>query len=319
MTVSVVTTTEADLALAAEKLRDGGLVAFPTETVYGLGANALDPTAVARIFEAKQRPQFDPLIVHLASMESLGTVAAGLSAVAHRLAMTFWPGPLTLVLPKRDAVPSLVTSGLDTVAVRVPDHPIAHRLLALAGIPVAAPSANPFGRLSPTRAAHVVDGLGDAVDVVVDGGPTTWGVESTIVHVDGDAVTVLRHGALPVEEIEDVIGAVVLRTSKQRPDAPGQLEQHYAPMTRLRLASSDEPSNERTGYVAFSQEPEGNFGRVVVLSPSGDLRQAAAIMFDVLHELDAAGLEEIVVELAPETGLGRAINDRMRRAAATFA
>lgn len=321
----VTSTSAEELVAAADVLLRGGLVAFPTETVYGLGANALDPIAVARIFEAKARPHFDPLIVHLADAEDLELVAHRVPPLALALASHFWPGPLTLVLPKGPVVPSIVTSGLDTVAVRVPDHPVARRLIELSGVPLAAPSANPFGLLSPTRAEHVVAGLGVAVDLIVDGGPTREGVESTIVEVRGDEVAVLRHGAVPIEVLGGA-GFRVLDNGTQvatnpAPMGPGQLAHHYAPRTPLRLEANGAaaiPAGEGRGYLAFDKpSTDADWAAVEVLSASGDLREAAAGLFQALHRLDELGLDEIVAALVPEHGVGRAINDRLRRAAAT--
>jgi L-threonylcarbamoyladenylate synthase len=329
--VRLLTTSEPDIDVAASALRDGKLVAFPTETVYGLGANALDAKAVARVFEAKQRPHFDPLIVHIASADELHAVARDIPFVAQQLMDAFWPGPLTLILPKTDRVPSLVTSGLDTVAVRFPAHPVAQAVITEAGVPVAAPSANPFGRLSPTRVAHVVDGLGDAVDFIVDGGSTPWGVESTIVDVhDGATVRVLRHGALAMEEIAAVIGSVTLEDAAagaeelgETPQGPGQLSKHYAPHTRLigvdrGIGLPADPHN--AAYLGFSTVPgDLSFLATETLSVSGDLREAAANLFDALHRLDDVDASVIYAEWVPNEGIGRAINDRLRRAAATFA
>ncbi|WP_431728159.1 L-threonylcarbamoyladenylate synthase [Verrucosispora sp. TAA-831] len=313
---------EGDLTEAASVLRTGGLVAFPTETVYGLGANALDARAAARIFEAKARPSFDPLITHLADAADLealvGVVSAGVAALAER----FWPGPLTLIVDRPDVIPPIVTSGLATMAVRVPDNEYARRLIATAGVPVAAPSANRFGQLSPTRAEHVVRGLGGAVDVVLDGGPTRCGIESTIVDARGDRPVVLRLGALPVEELEKVTGPVTVRQgSSGQPVAPGTLAAHYAPRTPLRLRDAGTLPVEdgvRRGYLAFRDRPAEGWAAVEVLSTAGDLTEAAARLFEALHRLDAAGVTEIVAEPVPESGVGRAINDRLRRAAATW-
>lgn len=331
MPARLLSTTDADLDVAARALCQGQLVAFPTETVYGLGANALDAVAVARVFEAKQRPHFDPLIVHIASQAELATVVAEVSPLAQLLIDSFWPGPLTLILPKTDKVPTLVTSGLDTVAVRYPAHPVAQQVITRAGVPVAAPSANPFGRLSPTRVSHVIDGLGDAVDFVVDGGSTPWGVESTIVDVhDGVRVRVLRHGALAMEEVADVVGADVIEDAASsnsdehsaRPQGPGQLLQHYAPRTRLvgverGIGLPVAPRN--AVYLGFSVVPSDvTFLASERLSQSGDLREAAANLFDALHRLDAVDAEVIYAEWVPNAGIGRAINDRLRRAANTF-
>ncbi|RIH86054.1 L-threonylcarbamoyladenylate synthase [Calidithermus roseus] len=314
----VVPPTPENLEKAARILRSGGLVAFPTETVYGLGANALDAEAAARIFEVKQRPTFDPLIVHVASREMLQQVAAEVSPQAEALIERFWPGPLTLVLPKAPAVPGIVTAGLPTVAARMPDHPVALELLRCAGVPVAAPSANPFGYLSPTRAEHVARMLGDRVELILDGGLTTHGVESTIVLL-GEKPTVLRYGAIPLEELEPVTGPLALSVGESlKPLVPGQLPQHYAPRTPIRIARPEEVptrGRKKLGYLAFKDVPRG-FGVVKVLSPTGDLREAAAHLFEALHQLDMLGLEAIYAEPVPEEGLGRAIMDRLKRAAA---
>ncbi|MEU8259660.1 L-threonylcarbamoyladenylate synthase [Micromonospora sp. NPDC048999] len=307
------------IAEAAAVLRTGGLVAFPTETVYGLGANALDARAAARIFEAKARPSFDPLITHLADAADLphlvGTVPSAVAALVER----FWPGPLTLIVDRPAVIPPIVTSGLDTMAVRVPDEPSARALIAAAGVPVAAPSANRFGQLSPTRAEHVVAGLGGAVDVVLDGGPTRCGIESTIVDARGERPVVLRLGALPVEALIEAVGPVDVRPgSSGQPVAPGTLAAHYAPRTPLRVGSATGDGG-RCGFLAFREPPvAGAWAAVEVLSPEGDLTAAAARLFDALHRLDAAGVTEIVAEPVPDVGVGRAINDRLRRAAATW-
>ncbi len=303
-------------------LRRGGLVAFPTETVYGLGANAFDARAVARVFEAKARPSFDPLITHLADASALPDLVGPLPAMVSALAERFWPGPLTLIVARPSTIPPIVTSGLDTMAVRVPDHPVARALIAEAGVPIAAPSANRFGRLSPTRAEHVVAGLGDAVDLILDGGPTRYGIESTIVDARSGRAVVRRLGALSVEEIEQVTGSVELALGNSGvPAAPGTLTAHYAPRTPIRIVDNSTAAPvdaELRGYLAFRDRPTSRYAAVEVLSPGGDLTQAAARLFDALHRLDAAGVTEILAERVPDTGLGRAINDRLQRAAATW-
>ncbi|MFG3706799.1 L-threonylcarbamoyladenylate synthase [Micromonospora sp. NPDC047670] len=313
---------DSGIAEAASVLRTGGLVAFPTETVYGLGASALDARAAARIFEAKARPSFDPLITHLADAGELEKLVGAVPPAVAALAERFWPGPLTLIVDRPAAIPPIVTSGLATMAVRVPDNAYARALIAAAGVPVAAPSANRFGQLSPTRAEHVVRGLGAAVDVVLDGGPTRCGIESTIVDARGGQPVVLRLGALPLEALEEAAGPVTVRPgSSGQPVAPGTLAAHYAPRTPLRLASGGEPpvaDGVRRGFLAFRERPAGDWAAVEVLSAAGDLTEAAARLFDALHELDATGVGEIVVEPVPEVGVGRAINDRLRRAAATW-
>ena len=294
-------------------LREGGLVAFPTETVYGLGADATDSRAVARIFEAKGRPTFNPLIVHLPDLEAVAAIAV-LGPEARRLAAEFWPGPLTLVLPLRPeaGISPLVTAGLDTVAVRVPAAPLAQELLRATGRPVAAPSANPSGRISATRADHVLDAMGDRLDAVLDGGPCAVGLESTILRPDPSVL--LREGGLPAERIEALIGVPLDRdTTPGRVQVPGQLSSHYAPGVALRMeVRAPDPDAVMIGF--------GPVGGDLSLSPEGDLVEAAAALFDVLHQADAmaarTGRQRIDVAPIPDRGLGRAINDRLTRAAA---
>ena len=319
-----------EITRAAEILRSGGLVAFPTETVYGLGANAFDERAVARVFEVKGRPRFDPLIVHIADAHWVARLAAGFPAQAQKLAERFWPGPLTIVLPKTAAVPDLVTAGCPTVALRIPAHPLAQSLLRAVDLPIAAPSANAFGRISPTSAAHVREQMGDAIDLVIDGGSCHIGIESTVVQVVDDRVTILRQGGTTLEEIEALVGIVTIAAPFEGVEgsagraAPGMLTRHYAPRTPLIVWTRDaarageglSPTGASRGLLAFREGADrGPFARVEVLSPKGDLREAAANFFSALRRLDAAGLELIVAELLPESGLGRAINDRLRRAA----
>lgn len=312
----VVPPTPENLKRAAQMIRMGGLVAFPTETVYGLGTNALDAMAVARIFEAKERPSFNPLIVHISDREMLQRVVQEVPALAERLIARFWPGPLTLVLPKSAPIPEIVTAGLPTVAVRMPAHPVAQALIQQAGVPVAAPSANPFGYLSPTRAEHVERMLGERVDLILDGGRTEFGVESTIVLL-AEKPVVLRYGALTLEALEQVAGEVTEQLEERdKPLVPGQLPQHYAPHTPIRIAAAEEvppAQRKRVGYLAFREVPKG-FKVVKVLSPTGNLLEAAAHLFEALHQLDRLGLEAIYAEPIPEVGLGRAIMDRLRRA-----
>jgi L-threonylcarbamoyladenylate synthase len=328
------------LAKAAAVLRGGGLAAFPTETVYGLGGDAFNPLALAKIFEVKGRPRFDPLIVHIASMETLATVAdlslldRGAREKLDLLAAKLWPGPLTLVLPKQAAVPELATSGLPTVAVRFPDHDAARKLIALSRGAVAAPSANPFGGLSPTRAEHVRDQLGEKVDIILDGGPARVGVESTVLDMRGPCPRILRPGGAPREVIEAHIGPVLSGPAADGGGlvSPGRLPSHYAPRTPLAVYSREEMiarPDEAAHSVAllFFDGPSrdaalaaragvGNAGVIRTLSETGNPREAAARLFETLHELDrAGGLVRILAELAPEDGLGAAINDRLRRAA----
>ena len=308
--------TAENLDRAARVLLGGGVVAIPTETVYGLAANAYDARAVARIFEIKRRPAFDPLIVHVLDEAMLAQVVAAVPPAARALIERFWPGPLTLVLRKHPAIPALVTSGLPTVAVRMPSHPVARALLERAGVPLAAPSANPFGRLSPTRAEHVARMLGRSVEYIVDGGATEFGLESTIVAIE-PVPALLRPGSIAPAEIEQITGPLVVeQTGAIAPSAPGRLPHHYAPATPLRLVR--EPvvplaERARAGFVALSHGAEG-YAQVRQLSNRGDLREAAARLFETLHELDGLGLERIDVEPLPELGLGIAIMDRLRRA-----
>lgn len=309
-----------DVATAAAILRRGGVVAIPTETVYGLAGNALSPSAVARIFEVKERPHFDPLIVHIATIDQLAEVAEQIPAEAYTLGERFWPGPLTLVLRKRAHIPDLVTSGLPTVAVRMPRHPMALAVIHEAGVPLAAPSANRFGRISPTTAEHVFDELGDRIDAIVDGGPCEVGVESTILSLAGDKPVLLRAGGCPIEEIERVIGQV---TIPEHPDsavqAPGMLASHYAPRTPMVYGTSYPhlAHGTRVGLLCLRRPPEAErFAAIEELSPVGDEREAATNLFAAMRRLDALGLDLIVALPVPDTGLGRAINDRLRRASA---
>jgi L-threonylcarbamoyladenylate synthase len=314
----------AAIAEAAKIIRQGGLVAFPTETVYGLGANALDAAAVARVFAAKARPTFDPLIVHLPDRTWLERVVRATSEAARILSAQFWPGPLTLVLPKAPVVPDLVTAGLDTVGVRVPDHPAARALIEAAGTPIAAPSANLFGHVSPTTAAHVVEQLGHRIDAVLDGGPCRVGVESTIVSFASGAPCVLRPGGVTRENLAEALGQPVgLARERAAADtplvAPGLLERHYATRTPLRLLSgraTGPGSLARVGLLAYAGRPAEGFAAVEVLAPDGRPATAAANLFAALRRLDACGLDLLLAEPCSEEGLGSAIMDRLRRCAA---
>lgn len=302
------------IAQAVSILRAGGLVSFPTETVYGLGADARDDTAVARIFEAKGRPRFNPLIVHVASFEDAKSYA-DISGKALDFAQAFWPGSLTLVLPKRDdaGLSDLVTAGLPSVAIRVPEHPLACRLLSEFGGPVAAPSANRSGRVSPTTAAHVLDGLDGRIEVVVDGGSCDVGLESTILGFENDSPVLLRPGGVPREILQQATGtAIKMREGSDGITAPGQLSSHYAPSTAVRLNVLSPDKDEL--WLGFGP----NCGAAeLTLSSSGDLVEAAANLFSALRDLDdLANGRRIAVAPVPETGLGLAINDRLQRAAA---
>jgi len=323
-----------DVAHAAELLRAGEVVGMPTETVYGLAAVAFDERAVVKVFEVKGRPSFDPLIVHLARASELGQVAdVALLDTADRarvqtLAARCWPGPLTLVLPKLPVVPDLVTSGLDTVAVRVPAHPMAQALIEAARAPLAAPSANPFGYVSPTRPEHVAQKLGHGVPYVLDGGPCEVGVESTILAAPragvSSAWTVLRDGGLSREALSAALGVTLVDGTSavgraESPAAPGQLESHYAPRTPLRFGALEpllrDAGGARVHVIAFREAPVGLSADV--LSPSGDLSEAARRLFALMRRADTLGAELILAERVPDEGLGRAINDRLRRASAS--
>lgn len=316
---------------AAALLKSGGVAAFPTETVYGLGADATNPAAVAKVFALKNRPSFDPLIVHVASAEEAKTLWLHCPAIAEKLMQRFWPGPLTLVLPKSERIPDIVTAGLPSVAVRMPSHPVARTLLIEAGRPIAAPSANRFGRASPTAAAVVEEELGKEL-LILDGGPARIGVESTVIAFDGERPVLLRPGGLTLEEISSVAGPVSIgeRNPKQHAASPGMLERHYAPAKPLYLldeipvALRQSPhwraSPKRVGVlllapmrVAFTPSA------VEVLASSGDLVKAAANFFQALHKLDHAEIDVIVATAIPKHGLGLALSDRLSRAASGWA
>jgi L-threonylcarbamoyladenylate synthase len=299
-----------DIAKAAELLLGGELVAFPTETVYGLGALATDDKAVARIYEAKGRPTFNPLISHVADVEAAFALGE-FSADALKLAARFWPGPLTLVVPRWSTcdVSLLASAGLPSLAIRVPQHPIALELLRAVGQPVVAPSANPSGRISPTTAQHVQDGLGAKVSMILDGGPCAVGVESTVVSFLEGKATLLRPGGLAREMIEVALGFRLYDAEDGVMHSPGQMESHYAPHAAMRLNA--EAAVDGEAYLGF-----GKFGGPHNLSLTGDVVEAAANLFRMLHELDAKKPERIAVAPIPMNGLGEAINDRLKRAAA---
>ena len=305
---------------AAELIKQGGVVAFPTETVYGLGGDAFNSLAVARIFEVKNRPYFDPLIIHIADVNEMSRLVLDIPPPAENLIKRFWPGPLTVVLSKRDEVPDLVTAGLPTVAIRMPKHPISIELIKEAGCPIAAPSANPFGYVSPTTAEHVRDQLKDQVDLILDGGPCEIGLESTILFFSQEKPRLLRPGGLPIEEIESIIGKVEInRIEEDRPESPGRLPRHYAPRTPIVIEGQernfDTFQNKKVGFLAFrGVDVSSPFQHVEVLSARGDLREAAANLFSAIRRLDALNLDLVLVEAVPEKGLGRAIMDRLRRA-----
>lgn len=312
------------LKKAAEALRAGRLVGMPTETVYGLAGNALNAEAVAAIFAAKQRPSFDPLIVHASGAEEAWELVLRVPPLAKRLADAFWPGPLTLVLPRKPGLPDLLAAGLNTIALRVPSHPVARALIREAGCPLAAPSANRFGRISPTSAEHVIQELSDSplVAGVVDDGPCEKGVESTVVGFgDGDRVEIYRLGATPMEVIRDVVEEVTVVTSpvessEHAERAPGMLKSHYAPRTPMILLEADAQIPElkgRTGWLSFSENRDVE-GPREVLSDKGDLSEAASRLFACMRRLDDLDLDQLVAWKVPEEGLGLAINDRLARA-----
>lgn len=312
----VVAANKHTIAQAAEWLRAGRLVAFPTETVYGLGADATNGKAVAGIFAAKNRPRFNPLIVHVPDMAAAERLVA-FCDVSRMLAAAFWPGALTLVLPKRPDSPiaDLTTAGLETLAIRVPSHPLATRILRAADVPVAAPSANRSGHVSATEAAHVAADLAGVDVLIVDGGSAPLGMESTVVTVRDDRVILLRPGGVTAEAIERVTAQPVHRsTHADRPTSPGQLASHYAPRAKLRLDATDAASQE--ALLAFGPDVPQHASPSINLSPRGDLKEAAANLFAALRTLDASGTATIAVMPIPHTGLGEAINDRLQRAAA---
>jgi L-threonylcarbamoyladenylate synthase len=351
--VKFLSSSDADISLAASALKEGALVAFPTETVYGLGGDAFNTNALARIFEAKNRPRFDPLIIHIADLNDLDRIAnlelldSSVRKKLDLLCEKLWPGPLTLILPKRPEVPDLATSGFPTAAIRFPNHPAAQKLIRLSTGAVAAPSANPFGCLSPTRAGHVRDQLGERVDFIIDGGRSSVGVESTVLDLTSFPVRILRPGGCSRESIEAVIGPVEMGTpppgeaeskgadSAVNLSSPGQLKSHYAPRTPLVLHPLGElgklPPGPNEGRLYFKYpesgigsitahddkiKSEGEIANVRILSKTGNLTEAAANLFDMLHELDRFGFSVIHAEKAPPEGLGAAINDRLQRAAA---
>ncbi|HSJ08004.1 MAG TPA: L-threonylcarbamoyladenylate synthase [Longimicrobiales bacterium] len=321
----------AAIAEAAEVIRAGGIVAFPTETVYGLGADALNPAAVQRIFDAKGRPSFNPIIVHVPDAAAARAVVADWPEAADRAAAAFWPGPLTLVLRKRPEVPDSVTAGLPTVAVRVPAHPVALALLRAAGVPVAAPSANRFTRISPTTAGHVARGLGDAVDLILDGGATPYGIESTVIDLTTDPATVLRPGVIGVHELEPVLGpiteapdpeAAAPESEAPRP-SPGMTVRHYSPDAEL-VVYADPETARAAG--ARAREAGSRIGAVVIRRAPPDADEIVALPTDsqgyarlfyaALHTLDEAGCGLVLVEQVPDTPAWAGVRDRLERAAA---
>ncbi len=311
-----------DLLLAQRFLENGEIVAIPTETVYGLAGNACDENAVLKIFEIKNRPHFDPLIVHFGNREQLKNYVLEIPEKAQLLMDLFWPGPLTLLLYKNDKIPLLVTSGSDKVALRIPNHPLTLQLLNHLNFPLAAPSANPFGYISPTKAAHVEKQLGDKIPYIIDGGSCEVGLESTIIDCSVQPFKILRLGGLSIETIEQGINEKVEYhlTQNSNPAAPGQLDKHYSPRTPFRLVNNFNPIiNEKQplaiAFLTFGQAQLNDFP-CINLSPQGDINEAAKHLFDAMRTLDEQKHDVIYAKLLPETGLGKAINDRLRRAAA---
>ncbi|MCE6987698.1 L-threonylcarbamoyladenylate synthase [Dyadobacter sp. CY323] len=314
--------TGTDIRVAKAFLMKGELVAIPTETVYGLAGNALNEQSVLSIFEVKNRPAFDPLIIHTDTISKIEQYVSEIPEKARTLASHFWPGPLTLLLPKKIIIPDLVTSGLDTVAVRIPKHPVALDLLSQLDFPLAAPSANPFGYISPTNATHVNAQLGDQISYILDGGECEVGIESTIIGFENNETIIYRLGGLEIDQIRDLIGEVsFMPHSSSDPKAPGMLKSHYAPRKPLYLekrASISVFDPDQTGYLLFDtylENVDKKYQRL--LSPSGDLKEAAHNLFAYLRELDAMDVNFIKAERVPMSGLGLAINDRLQRAAAT--
>jgi L-threonylcarbamoyladenylate synthase len=323
-----------DLARAVEILRAGGLVAFPTETVYGLGADASNATAVERIFTTKGRPPGHPLIVHLGAADLLEAWADDVPPAAHLLADAFWPGPLTMILPRTDRVPDAVTGGRDTVGLRVPDHPVARALLTAFGDGIAAPSANRYGRVSPTTAAHVRADLGDDVDLVLDGGPCRVGVESTIIDLTRDEPELLRSGGIGIDRIAEVLGVAPRSssggarergagTSTSTPRAPGMVASHYAPIATVEITDAESVA-ARSAELAAAGDAVGVLAPhalaglpddVIELEPAGDAEEFARLLYGRMRQADRLGLAVLLVVPPPETGVGIAVRDRLRRAA----
>jgi L-threonylcarbamoyladenylate synthase len=306
---------ETGIRRAARIIRDGGLVAIPTETVYGLAGDATNDKAVARIFEVKSRPEFNPLIVHVAERKIAAKLVA-FRPLAERLADRFWPGPLTMVLKRRRGSPVslLASAGLDTIAIRMPAHPVALDLIRVCGRPLAAPSANRSGRLSPTLAVHVAESIGDRIDLILDGGPCAIGLESSVIDLSGPTVQILRQGGIGVSEIESVVGAISSHDVAGPVRSPGLMASHYAPSIPIRTDATYVRADE--ALLAFGPDPLSGAAHALNLSERSDLTEAAANLFAMLHRLDDPRHRGIAVMPIPEKGLGIAINDRLRRAAA---
>ncbi|TYA74518.1 L-threonylcarbamoyladenylate synthase [Seonamhaeicola marinus] len=311
-----------DIEKAVAILSADKLVAIPTETVYGLAGNIFSENAIKSIFKTKKRPLFNPLIVHIPSIERLTTVASHIPTKAQRLAEVFWPGSMTLVLKKQEIIPDLVTAGKDTVAVRVPNHPLTIALLRKLNFPLAAPSANPFGSISPTRPEHVAGYFEDDIEQILDGGPCNNGIESTIIGFEDDEPVIYRLGSLSLEDIEKVVGPVNVKNKKEEsPDAPGMLKRHYAPNTKTILSESISQDirkhhDKHIGVLSFSSDFKeyDNVVYQIILSEKGDMAEAMSNLYDAMHRLDEQNLDLIIAERFPDFGLGKSINDRLQRA-----
>jgi L-threonylcarbamoyladenylate synthase len=310
-----------DISKAAALLTAEEIVAIPTETVYGLAGNIYSEKAIKLIFETKQRPFFNPLIVHIPSVDYLSQIVEYVPEKARLLAEAFWPGPITLVLKKKTTIPDIITAGKDTVAVRVPNHPVALELLKQLPFPLAAPSANPFSSISPTTATHVETYFKDKIKMVLDGGACKSGIESTIIGFENDAPIIYRLGSTSIEAIEAVVGKIEIKNKKETtPDAPGMLERHYAPKTRTILTDNvseciKQYPNKRIGLLVFNSEFESDaISTQIVLSRGGDMEEAASKLYEALHQLDKENIDLIIAEMVPDYGLGRSINDRLGRA-----
>ncbi|MEN9298728.1 MAG: hypothetical protein RLZZ429_1041 [Bacteroidota bacterium] len=310
-----------DIDQVADSLQNEEVAAIPTETVYGLAGNIFSEKAIRRVYEVKQRPLFNPLIVHIADVSEMGKVASSIPPLAQALAEKFWPGPLTLLLPKKDTVPDIITAGKDTVAVRVPNHPVTLALLQQLPFPLAAPSANPFGSISPTTAEHVAAYFKDEFPFILEGGPCKKGIESTIIGFNEEGAIIYRYGSLAIEEIESITGPLqeYIR-NEENPDAPGMLLRHYAPATKTILSSDIEKSisenlGKRIGLLLFNDQHQSNQVAIVeTLSANGSMEEAASNLYAAMHRLDHNDLDIIIAERFPDKGLGRSINDRLQRA-----
>lgn len=310
-----------DISKAIHFLTKGDIVAIPTETVYGLAGNIFLEDAINKIFDVKQRPRFNPLIVHLNNMNQVEDIVKEFPEKAQLLAKAFWPGPLTLILPKKSTVPDAVTAGKDTVAIRIPDHPVTLKLLKQLPFPVAAPSANPFNRISPTKASHVNEYFEETIPMILEGGECNRGIESTIIGFENSKVIIYRLGSLELEKIEEIVGKVIVKNKKESaPNAPGMLAKHYAPKTKIILVDDVKESirtfhTHSIGVLKLTGESEMNqVSKIELLSKSGNLTEAASNLYAALHNLDDANLDLIIAERFPNYGLGKTINDRLERA-----